>query len=267
MADRNHRSAREGLRAAEFAVQVASFELEVARASLDEPIGEEIEERAPPGVEDASDGATTARRRLRLRSPIHGHVLRVFEESARPLVAGSPLIEVGNTALLEIVADYLTQDAVKVRPGNGCLRGGLGWRAADWRGARASRAGARGRAWWLHQGFGAPASRSSASTSSSIRLATPEEWASLGDGYRVELSIVLWEQGDVLLVPMGAVFRDGDAWAVFVLEEGVARQRTVELGRRSGLQARVLAGVEEGDRVVLYPSDLLADGTPIEPRG
>ena len=91
-------------------------------------------------------------------------------------------------------------------------------------------------------------------------------WSALGDGYRVELRILLWEADDVPVVPMGAVFRDGDDWAVFAIDEGVARQRPVRLGRKNGLEAEVLAGLEEGERVILYPSDLIADGTPVEIR-
>ena len=264
MAQRSERFAREALRAAQFAVQVARFEQELARASLGEPTGEEIEEDAQERKLDEDSGADVGRR-LRLRSPIHGCVLRVYEESARPLPAGSPIIEVGNTALLEVVADYLTQDAVKVRPEMVAFVEG-------WGGERPTGEEhvLQGRVRVVEPGG---FTKTSALGVEEQRVniivdpfGDPEEWATLGDGYRVELRILLWEQNDVVIVPTGALFREGDGWAVFVVEDGVARQRAIELGRRSALEAQVLEGLEVGQHVVLYPSELIGDDTPVEAR-
>ena len=264
-AQRNERSAREGLHAAQFAVQVAQFEQELARASLGEPTDTEIEADAENRKHDES-ARTKVNRRLRLRSPIHGRVIRVFEESARALSAGSPIIEVGNTGLLELVADYLTQDAVKVRPGMVAFVEGWGGESPSGE-ARVL----QGRVRLVEPGgftkvsaLGVEEQRVNVIVDPS---GDPEEWATLGDGFRVELRILLWEQDDVVIVPTGALFRQGDSWAVFVVDEGVARIRVIELGKRSALEAEVLNGLEVGAAVILYPSEFLADGTTVEARG
>lgn len=263
-ARRNERSAREGLRAAQFAVQVARFEQQLARATLGEPAGKEIESDTLGRQHD--EGPVGAQgRRLRLRSPIDGRVIRVFEESARSLPTGSPLIEIGNTALLEVVADYLTQDAVKVRPGMVALVEGWGGESPT-----GEERVLRGRVRVVEPGgftkisaLGVEEQRVNVIVDPT---GDPEVWAALGDGYRVELRILLWEQKDVVIVPMGALFRDGDDWTVFVVADGVARPRAIELGRRSALEAQVLAGLAVGQQVVLYPSDLLEDGAPVKTR-
>lgn len=85
----------------------------------------------------------------------------------------------------------------------------------------------------------------------------------LGDGYRVRARFVLWEGDDVLLVPTSALFRAGDGWAVFVVEDGVARRRAVEVGHQDGLRAEVLGGLAPGERVLTHPSDAVTEGTRV----
>ena len=94
----------------------------------------------------------------------------------------------------------------------------------------------------------------------------PESRPPLGDGYRVEAAIVEWESADVLIVPTGALFRDGESWAVFVANVNRARLVRVELGHRNDNEAEVLKGLKEGDRVILYPGDRVEDRTTIEER-
>jgi HlyD family secretion protein len=89
-------------------------------------------------------------------------------------------------------------------------------------------------------------------------LVTPAP--SLGDGYRVEARIVVWEADDVLRVPASALFRRGKRWNVFTLEEGRARLRPIEIGERGATQAQVLDGLSEGEQVLLHPSDRVEDG-------
>jgi HlyD family secretion protein len=86
------------------------------------------------------------------------------------------------------------------------------------------------------------------------------EWASLGDGYRVEASFILWEEDNVLQAPANALFRYNGGWAVFVIENGYARRRPVTLGQRSGLAAQILAGLNPGDTVILHPDETVEDG-------
>ncbi len=262
-AESAERAAREAQRAAELGVQVAVHEAELARATLLEPGTDETD--LPPPSQPPDDAKPQPPRRLQLRSPIHGRVLRVFEESARALPAGTPILEVGNTEVLEVVADYLTQDAVRVQPG-------MPVRIVGWGGEDAPGVPRRleGRVRVIEPGG---YTKISALGVEEQRVdivvdpaGEPQAWSALGDGYRVELQIVVAEATDVLLVPAGALFRRGDAWAVYVVAEGLARLREIRIGRRNGLDAEVLAGLAAGDVVITYPSDLVSDGTPVQPR-
>ena len=93
----------------------------------------------------------------------------------------------------------------------------------------------------------------------------PAKWASLGDGYRVEARIVVWEGEDLIKVPVTALFRRDDRWNVFVADRGRALRRAVEIGQRSVTEAQVLSGVEPGEQVVLHPSDQVEDGVRLAP--
>ena len=252
---RDEQRARQGLRAAEFAIQVATFEAEMARASLREVSGGEP---AGNGSRAEADG------RLRLQSPIDGSVLRVFEQSARALPSGTPILEVGNTGALEIVAEYLSQDAVRVRAGMPVEVRGFSTSDID------DAPLLRGEVRRVEPGgFTKVSALGVEEQRVNIVIdpvGDPAGWAALGDGYRVELRIILWEGENVLGVPTGALFRQDDAWATFVVDGSVARLRKVEIGKRSGLQAEVLSGLQEGERVILYPNELIADGSRVEPR-
>ena len=266
---RTERRAREGARAAEFAVQVSLFEVDVARASLREADATDVGAQDPPPAKHRNGGAGTTRvsarsGRLSMRSPIDGKVLRVFEESSRTLAVGDPILEVGNTEALEIVADYLSQDAVKVRPGMPVLISGWGGDDAQGDGTL------RGRVRLAEPGGFTKVSALGVEEQRVNILVDPvgdaERWKVVGDGYRVELRIILWEQDEARIVPTGALFRRGDSWVVFVVEGAVARMRRVALGRRNGLEAQVLDGLEDGEQLVLYPSDLIGDGARVTAR-
>ncbi|MCR6655150.1 MAG: hypothetical protein NVV63_04885 [Opitutus sp.] len=92
-----------------------------------------------------------------------------------------------------------------------------------------------------------------------------EKRATLGDNYRVEGRIVTWEGSDVRQVPAGALFQRAGEWQTFVLEGGRARLKTVKVGRSNGLQTEVLAGLNEGERVIVYPGDQVRDGVRVKP--
>jgi len=94
----------------------------------------------------------------------------------------------------------------------------------------------------------------------------PAAWSRLGHGYQVEAQVVLWEHGDVVKVPLTALFRSGEDWAVFIVEDDVLAERPVRIGHRSDTEAEVIAGLTEGDRIVLYPNDALAPGKRIVSR-
>jgi HlyD family secretion protein len=258
-AQRNEQRLREGRRAAEFGRQVARYELELARASL-------IEDR--PAELSPEDGVTPMPvndGRMMMRSPIDGSVLRVFERSSRPLTVGAPILEVGSTSALEIVAEYLSQDAVKIRPGMRVLIEGWGGELPD--GSDRTLEGVvrlvEPAGFTKVSALGVEEQRVNVIVDPT---GDPQAWSSLGDGYRVELRIVLLETDDVLVVPTGALFREGGDWAVFAVEGEVAVKRKVQIGNRNGLEAEVTGGLAEGERVVLYPSELVGDGTRVEAR-
>ncbi len=253
--DRTVRDERGALlqhRAAQFDVQVARFELETVRASLLE---------FSTSTTDVAEGASAPSRRWRLRSPIDGLVLRVFERSARTLAGGVPILEIGNTQALEVVADYLSQDAVRVRPG-------MTVRIAGWGGEESALLDGTVR---VVEPAGYTKISALGVEEQRVNIVIDPAgdsggWNALGDNYRVEVQIVLREQADILLVPAGALFREGESWCVLVIEDGFARLRKVKVGDRGGLSSQITAGIVEGDEVILYPSSLVADGDRVQSR-
>lgn len=191
-----------------------------------------------------------------LRSPAVGRVLRLYEHDRRAVAAGTPILEIGDPNGLEIVIDVLSSDAVAIRPGAPVVISG-------WGGERTLNARVR---------YVEPAafSRISALGIDEQRVNVIAEFVSppsaLGDNYRVEASIVIWDGDDVCMVPTGALFRHGEQWAVFRLEEGRAARRTVRLGRRNPHHAEVLDGLAAGDRVVVHPSDQVVDDVDVVER-
>lgn len=235
------RSRREELTSAEFGVRVAAHQLEMARAALG---------RFDQG-EDAGE-------QMEVTSPIEGQVLRVMHESAGVVQAGTPLLELGDPSHLEIAVDVLTSDAVQIEPGQRVIVERWGGDPLD-----AHVRLIEPSAFTRTSALGVEEQRINVV----IDLDSPREaWQRLGDGYRVETQIVIWEEADVLRVPANAVFRHAGGWAVYAIEGGVARLTPVETGRRNGLEVQILGGVEEGDSLVAHPSDQVTDGTPVEAR-
>jgi HlyD family secretion protein len=79
--------------------------------------------------------------------------------------------------------------------------------------------------------------------------------------------VVVHAAEDAMLVPAGALFREGRDWAVFVADDGRARLREVEIGANDGRLAEVCSGLTEGEQVTVYPNDRIAEGVRIAPRG
>ena len=100
-----------------------------------------------------------------------------------------------------------------------------------------------------------------------IDFASPhDQWQNLGDSYRIDARIVVTELERALTVPVGALFRRDDGWAVFVLADGRARLRSIVLGPRNSLQGVVERGLESGETVVVYPGDAVKDGARVKVR-
>ena len=235
------RTNEEGLRAAEFAVTQVQHDLEVARARL-------IQGRSVEGGRD-----------IVLRAPVDGVVLRRHRQSQSVVPAGERLLEIGDPRRLEIVADLLSSDAVKVQPGHAVL-------IEQWGGGRTL----RGRVRRVEPGGFTKVSALGVEEQRVNVIVdfqdAQEAWRALGDGYRVEIRVVVWQRDGILKVPTASLFRRGDQWALFVADNGRARMRTVTIGERNGAEAQVLSGLEEGERVVRFPPDTLRDGKRITER-
>lgn len=231
-------------RAAAFAAQVAAFELDQARAALRR------------GLPDA-DGVGAKSPRVVVRSPVDGVVLRVFQESSRLVAGGTELIEVGDPTDLEVRVEVLSRDGVAAKPGATVLLerwGGDGVLAARVRLVEPS-------AFTKVSALGVEEQRVNLIADF---VDTVERRAGLGDAYRVEARIVVWEAEQVLQVPSGALFQRDGVWNAFVVDGGKARLRAVEVGRSNGISTQVLGSLAEGERVIVYPGDRVKDGTRVK---
>lgn len=242
-----YRSARAALEAANSAVSMRAAELERAQAML--------KPAAAANEDDASESADYEA--IQIRSPVSGHILRVFQESEAVLSAGAPILEVGDPhGDLEVVAELLSSDAVKVSPGDRVI--------IDKWGGDETIAGVVNRIEPL--GF----TKISALGVEEQRVNTIIDFVSrndherLGDGYRVEARIVIWEDAGALRVPASALFRADGEWAVYRIENNRARRTIVSIGRNNGVDAEVLEGIEDGDRIVLFPGGAIGDGARVK---
>ncbi len=237
--DTASRAAEEALRAADFAVRRTEYELQLARARLQRP------GRGTGGTID-------------IASPVDGVVLKRHRESESVVASGEPLLEVGDPAEIEVVSDLLSADAVRVRPG-------VPVRLEQWGGGppimgRVRRVEPSG--FMKVSALGVEEQR----VNVIIDFADAAAVRALGDGYRVEVRIITWQEPDVLKVPIGTLFRQGDAWAVFVVDNGRARTQVVDIGQRNGTEAQVVKGLQAGDAIVLHAPDTLRDGLRITQR-
>jgi HlyD family secretion protein len=232
---------------AEAALQATLHDIETARAALVEP------GRTATRTGARADAAVI------LRSPIDGVVLRRLHDSEVVVPQGEPLIEVADTHGLEVIADFLSTDAVRIQPGAPVL-------IEQWGGPapltgrvqrvepsgfmKVSALGVEEQRVWVVITFEDP------------RTA----WQALGDGYRVEARVIVSDLRDATRAPTSSLFRRGDAWAVFVVDHGKAVQRLVRVGQRNGTYAEIQSGLNAGDRVIVHPPDSVNDGGLVKDR-
>ena len=239
-AQSEHSAAR--LRSARFAADVARYEMEAARTAL----------------RFAAEPAT-AQESITVRAPVAGAVLKIPRKSEGVVAAGQALIEIGDPRALEVEVDVLSADAVRLHPGTrveferwggtGKLEGRV--RVVEPVGfTKISALGVEEQRVWVIVDFTSPAS----------------QWQLLGDRYRVEAHFIIWEESSVLQVPDSALFRDGDGWALFRVQDDRAVKVRVDVGQRNGLRAQVLSGLNEGDRVIVHPDDRVRDGVAVASR-
>lgn len=229
------------LHSAEFAAATAAHELAAARTAL--------MYAAAPGT----------RGLVAVRAPVGGRVLKLPRKSEGPVAAGEALVEIGDPRALEVEVDLLSADAVRVHPGTRVLferwGGGAALLGAVKRVepagfTKVSALGVEEQRVWVI-----------------VDITSPRQnWQSLGDGYRVEASFIVWEGSDVLQVPASALFRNGAQWAAYVVEAGRARLRQLRPGSSNGLQTEVESGIAAGERVIVHPDDRVRDGARVESR-
>lgn len=229
-------------------LDVRQHELETAQAALIGP-GENSSE------DDTGSGCCVA-----VRAPVSGRILQIYQESESVVGAGTPLVEIGDPHDLEIVADLLSTDAVRVNVGDQVV-------IERW-GGEGTLNGVVDRIEPF--GFTKISSLGIEEQRVNVIIALsdpPEEWERLGHGYRVEARVVLWRSDDVLQVPLSALFNHEDGRAVFVVQAGRARLAPVEIGQRNPDAVQIVSGLEGGERVIVHPSNRVSAGTLVAQRG
>ena len=195
---------------------------------------------------------------VQVTAPASGSVLHVFEENARVVAAGTPLMEIGDPTDIEVVVEVLSRDGAAITPGTPVD-------LEQWGGGEPLKAKVRlvePAAFTKISALGVEEQRVNVVAD---LLTPPEQRRNVGDNFRVEARIIVWESRDALKVPAGALFRKGDQWAAFVVAEGRARLRMVKAGRSSGTETQVLEGLKAGEEVILYPGSRVRDGQRVTP--
>jgi HlyD family secretion protein len=192
-----------------------------------------------------------------IKAPCSGRVLRVLEENARVVAPGTPLLEIGDPADLEVVVEVLSRDGAVISPGAKV-------EFEQWGGVEPLIGQVRlvePAAFTKVSALGVEEQRVNVIAD---MVTPPEQRRNVGDNFRVEAKIIVWEAPDALKVPAGALFRQGDQWATFVMSEGRAHLRIVKAGRSSGTETQVLEGLKTGEQVIIYPGSRVKDGQRVK---
>lgn len=232
-------SRQKELAAGEHAAERAEFDVRAAEAAL---LASGARSNDRPDDEVVTIGA-----------PASGSVLRVFEESERVVAVGSPLLSIGDPRELEIVVDVLSKDAVLIHPGSRVI-------IDEWGGPQPLEARVR-----LVEPAGFTKTSALGVEEQRVNVIADFETlpANLGDAFRVETRIVVWQADKVIKVPTHALFRDHGQWTVFAVDSDTARHRKVDVGHIGSAEAEIVQGLQEGEQVVAHPSDALTDGSRI----
>jgi HlyD family secretion protein len=244
---------------AKAAVRVRAFQLENARAALLAPGAGEGAGAAAGAAARAGKAPPGATCCFEVRAPVSGTILRIYRESEAVIQAGAPLVEIGDPAALEIVTDLLSTDAVMVSAGDSVLIDG-------WGGEKSLNGKVR-----RVEPFGFTKTSALGIEEQRVNVVIdftdpPEAWKRLGHGYRVIARIVRWRGEDVLRVPLTALFRSGQDWALFKAVDGRARKTAVGVGQINTEWAEIRDGLVAGDKILLHPGARIEDGTRVTAR-
>jgi HlyD family secretion protein len=244
-AERRAKTAAAAVAEAQAAVRMRASEYQQARARLLNPA------EAKRAAQDCDC--------VLVRSPVAGSVLRVLQESEASIAAGTPILEIGDPRNLEIKVDLLSEEAVRVRPGQRVV-------IDSWGGSAPLRATVRRIEPYGYTKVSALGIEEQRVNVIVDLLEPYETWRRLGHGYRVEPRIVVWESQDTLRVPLSALFRQQGDWAVFVAKEGRAVLRKVRIDHQNGSQVQIIGGLDVGERIVLHPNERIVAGSRIRTR-
>ncbi|WP_376705328.1 HlyD family efflux transporter periplasmic adaptor subunit [Mesorhizobium sp. ISC25] len=243
---------------AKFSVETNEAALASAKAQLEVRRNERDSVAARLGEQSGAAPELDPACCIQLRAPVSGSVLKIMQESEGVVQAGAPLIEIGDSLDLEIVADLLSTDAARIKQGAPVWIDNWGGLPVQGRVSRVDPAGF---------------TKVSALGIEEQRVRTtidftdpPAKWSALGHDYRVIVHVTIWKGDDILAVPVAALFRQGDDWAVFAVRDGRTRVSIIKIGQRNSRTAEVLSGLAPGDRVVLHPSDRVTDGVTVAER-
>lgn len=248
------RSAKEA-ESARFGARVARHEREMTKAAVDRAVvvvasGGKAKAKAEGTPADEGARAEV----LQIRAPVAGKVLRILRNNEGVVQPGEALLEVADLAALEIVLDVLTTDAVRIAAGDDVelLRWGgdgpLHGRVRLVEPAAYTRVSA----------LGVEEQR----VDVIIDITEPvDERPRLGDGFALDVEVVVWRRDQALVLPLSALFRDEEGWSCYVMANGMAEPRRLEIGQRNDFEVEVLSGVVEGEEVILHPGDRVHEGT------
>lgn len=249
-AEREWRASRASLDTAKAAISMREANLANARARL-------ISFREQPMA--GSDPLPTEKA-IPLTAPVSGKILRVMQESATTLIAGTPILEIGDISNdLEIVAELLSTDAVQVSPGDRVI-------IDNWGGTHPLNGTVKRLEPWGFTKFSALGVEEQRVNVIINFTDPPDRRRGLGHGFRVEAQIVVWENEQALTIPSSALFRQNGEWAAFVVIDGRAFVKPVKIGRNNGVQAELLEGLDAGTTLILYPAPGLTDNMRVKQR-
>jgi HlyD family secretion protein len=247
---------------ARFGARVARHEREMAEAALEraEVVRDDTKGRVKgkggtkAGADEANDGPRAEV--LQIHAPVAGKVLRILRNSEGVVQPGEALLEVADLAALEIVLDVLTTDAVRISAGDDVelLRwGGEGPLHGRVRLVEPA-------AYTRISALGVEEQR----VNVIIDIVEPvDQRPKLGDGFALDVEVIVWRREQALVLPLSALFRDAQGWSCYVVEGGIATVRRLEIGERNDFEVEVLGGVSEGEEVILHPGDRVREGTMV----
>jgi len=242
--------------------ELESVQLREASATKEQAAAEsalrQVEAEMAEFAGNAPTGTNTLLDPVQVKAPATGSVLHIFEENSRVVAAGTTLMEIGDPLDIEVVVEVLSRDGAAIPPATPV-------ELEQWGGGEPLKAKVRlvePAAFTKISALGVEEQRVNVIAD---LLTPPDQRRNVGDGFRVEARIIVWEAPDALKVPAGALFRKGEQWAAFVIADGRAQLKIVKAGRSSGTETQVLEGLKQGEEVILYPGSRVRDGQRVTP--